>query len=359
MTMKALVTAGGRGTRLRPITHTHNKHLIPIANKPMIHYALDALVASKIQEIGIIVNPETKDEMQEALGDGARWNAHFSYIVQETPAGLAHAVKISRDFIGKSPFIFYLGDNVIVGGIARFIEAFAHAGAPCHLVLSKVHDPQRFGVAEIRAGRIVGIEEKPKNPKSPYAVTGIYLYDHSIFDAVAAIQPSARGELEISDAHQYLIDQGHLLSYSEVTGWWKDTGQPEDLLEANRFVLDQIVEGGGAVTGEIDAQSELRGKIILEPGVSIIQSQIRGPVVIGSGSRIERSYIGPYTAIARDCYIRNTELEYSIVLDRCRMTDVDVRIEKSLLGREVEMSKSRVRPHTQKFVVGDQSRIEL
>ncbi len=359
--MKALVTAGGRGTRLRPITHTHNKHLVPIANKPMIHYALDAIVASHIGEIGIIVNPETQDEMQNALGDGSRWNAHFSYIVQETPAGLAHAVKISQDFIGKEPFVFYLGDNVIVGGIARFVQAFMDNGAHCHLVLSKVHDPQRFGVAEIRAGRIVGIEEKPKQPKSPYAVTGIYIYDHHIFDAVRAIQPSARGELEISDAHQYLIGQGDTLSYSEVTGWWKDTGQPEDLLEANRFVLDQMVEEGerSAIAGKVDAESELRGKIVIESGARIIQSQIRGPVVIGSGTVIERSYIGPYTAIAQDCYIRNTELEYSIILDRCRITDVDVRIEKSLLGREVELSRGSTRPRTQKFVIGDQSRVEL
>ncbi|MDC4203453.1 MAG: glucose-1-phosphate thymidylyltransferase [Candidatus Manganitrophus sp.] len=359
--MKALITAGGRGTRLRPITHTSNKHLIPIANKPMIHYAIEAVVAAGIQEIGIVVNPETEAELREALGGGAPWGAKITYISQETPAGLAHVIKISEDFIKKEPFVFYLGDNVIVGGIGHFVKTFVADKAHCHLVLSKVKDPQRFGVPELRNGRIIGIEEKPKRPKSPYAVTGIYIYDHHIFEAVNKIGPSKRGELEISDAHQYLIENGFGISYSEITGWWKDTGQPEDLLEANRFVLDQIAESpdGISIDGEVDAKSELRGKVIIEKGAKVVQSQVRGPAIIGAGTRIENSYIGPYTSIYHDCEIKNSELEYSIVLERCRITDIDVRIEKSLLGREVELFRGMARPRTQKFVIGDQSRIEL
>lgn len=359
--MKALITAGGRGTRLRPITHTKNKHLIPIANKPMIHYAIEAVVAAGIREIGIVVNPETERELREALGNGGRWGAKFSYVIQETPAGLADAVKISEEFIQKEPFVFYLGDNVIVGGIDPFVKAFSKSKGSCHLVLSKVKEPQRFGVPELKNGRIVGVEEKPKRPKSPYAVTGIYVYDASIFEAVRAIRPSRRGELEISDAHQYLIEKGRPVTYSEATGWWKDTGQPEDLLEANRFVLDQIVEGpnGPVVRGEVDGESELRGKVIVEKGAKVVRSQIRGPAIIGEGTLIEEGYIGPYTSIGSGCEIRKSELEYSIVLERCKIADVDVRIEKSLLGCEVELFQGKTKPRTQKLIIGDQSRIEL
>ncbi|MBI3802804.1 MAG: glucose-1-phosphate thymidylyltransferase [Nitrospirae bacterium] len=359
--MKALITAGGRGTRLRPITHTSNKHLIPIANKPMIHYALEAVTAAGIREIGIVVNPETEEELRVALGYKGPSGAKISYITQEAPSGLAHVVKISQDFIKKDSFVFYLGDNVIIGGINHFVKAFSETKTNCHLVLSKVKDPQRFGVPELKNGRIIGIEEKPKRPKSPYAVTGIYIYDQNIFEAVNKIKPSKRGELEISDAHQYLIESGFGVSYSEITGWWKDTGQPEDLLEANRFVLDQMIESpnGLLIDGEVDSKSELRGKVIVEKGAKVIQSQIRGPAIIGKGTRIENSYIGPYTSIYHDCIIKHSELEYSIVLERCQITDVDVRIEKSLLGKEVELFRGTAKPRTQKFIIGDQSRIEL
>lgn len=359
--MKALITAGGRGTRLQPITHTNNKHLIPIANKPMICYAVDAVVSSGIQEIGIVTDKRSLSGIKCVLGEEGGRGAEISYIIQEKPEGLAHVVKISEDFIQKDPFVFYLGDNVIVGGIDRFVQTFNTRPSNCHLVLSKVKDPQRFGVPELKDGRIVGIEEKPAKPKSPYAVTGIYLYDHHIFEAVNAIQPGNRGELEISDAHQYLLDHGFVIDYSEVSGWWKDTGLPEDILEANRFVLDQLKEDpdGPTVRGEVDAKSELRGKVIIEKGATIIQSQIRGPAIIGEGTRIENSYIGPFTAVQADCRIRNSELEYSIILSQCRIMDIDTRIERSLLGRKVELRQGKTRPKTQKFLIGDQSRIEL
>lgn len=359
--MKALITAGGRGTRLRPITHTENKHLIPIANKPMIHYAIEAVISAGILEIGIIVNPETEKEIKAALGDGRRWGAHISYILQEKPAGLAHAVQSAQDFIKKDPFVFYLGDNVIVGGIQQFVKAFRENRSNGHFVLSRVHDPQRFGVAELKDGKIIGIKEKPRRPKTPFAVTGIYIYDEHIFEVIRAIKPSRRGELEISDANQQLIEHGFTVTYSEVTGWWKDTGQPEDLLEANRFVLDQIVESpsGPTVFGTVDVKSDLRGKVIIEKGAKIVQSQIRGPAIIGKGTLIKNSYIGPYTSISEDCVVINSELEYSIILERCKITDIDVRIEKSLLGREVTLYQGKIRPRTQKFITGDQSQIEL
>src|SRR3972149_2810764 len=216
--MKALITSGGKGTRLRPITHTSNKHLIPIANKPMIHFAIEAVLEAGIKEVGIVYNPDTGDEIKKALGDGGQWGMRFTYILQEAPLGLAHVVKVSQDFLGNDPFVFYLGDNVVVGGIKRFIDDFKREGSNCHLVLSKVHDPERFGVPEIRDGRIVCVEEKPSNPKSQFAVTGIYIYDSTIFEAVNNIKPSARGELEISDANDYLINHGYKVCYSEITG---------------------------------------------------------------------------------------------------------------------------------------------
>lgn len=270
--MKALITSGGRGTRLRPITHTSNKHLIPIANKPMIHYAIEAVVEAGVRDIGIVINPETGREIQQALGDGSRWGATFTYILQEAPLGLAHVIKVSQGFLKEEPFIFYLGDNVVAGGIRRFVEAFESHKPNCRLLLARVKDPERFGVPEIHDGRIVRVEEKPQQPKSPYAVTGIYLYDAHILEAVGRIAPSARGELEISDAHQYLIDQGYEVAYREITGWWKDTGQPEDLLEANRLILDRIMDfGEPSIMGEVDRHSDIAGKVVVEARVRNLQ----------------------------------------------------------------------------------------
>jgi glucose-1-phosphate thymidylyltransferase len=358
--VKALITAGGKGTRLRPITHTSNKHLIPIANKPMIAYALEAVAEAGIREVGIAINPDTGDEIKQALGGGEAWGLKLTYVVQDAPRGLAHVVRVAQDFIGNEPFVFYLGDNVIVGGIRQFIDEFSRSGDHCRLVFARVRDPERFGVPELRNGKLVGVQEKPAQPKSDFAVTGIYLYDHHIFEAVNAITPSARGELEISDAHQYLLERGYRVGYSEITGWWKDTGKPEDLLEANRLALDKIREQPEAFRpGQVDAKSDIAGKVILEPGATVIGSQIRGPVVIGAGTVVENSYVGPFTSIGADCLLRNSEVEYSIVLERCRIIDVHTRIERSLLGREVELLRCVTKPMTQKFIVGDQSRIEL
>lgn len=358
--MKALITSGGKGTRLRPLTHTSNKHLIPIANKPMIYYVIEAVVQAGIRKIGIVINPETGDEIKEALGVGEKWGVKFSYILQEAPLGLAHVVKVSQDFIKEDPFVFYLGDNVLVGGIQRFIEDFYKNKNNCRLVLAKVKEPQRFGVAEIKDGRVISVKEKPQKPRSSYAVTGIYLYDYSIFEAVNNITPSSRGELEISDAHQYLIKNGFVVGYSEVTGWWKDTGKPEDLLEANRLILERIIDGNvPQIKGNIDNSSNIVGKVIIEEGARVINSAIRGPAIIGENTLVENSYIGPFTSIYYGCEIKNSEIEYSIVLENCKIIDAGTRIETSLLGREVKIYKNTSKPSTNKLIIGDQSTIVL
>ncbi|HFE64181.1 MAG TPA: glucose-1-phosphate thymidylyltransferase [Caldithrix sp.] len=353
--MKALITSGGRGTRLRPITHTQNKHLIPIANKPILHYAIEAVVEAGIKEIAIVINADNTD-VPEAIGDGSRWGAKIQYIPQEAPLGLAHVVKISRDFIGDEPFIFYLGDNMVVGGVKRFVEKFESDNCNCHLTLSKVKDPSRFGVPEIRGNRIISIEEKPQKPKSDFAVAGIYLYDHTIFEAVNAIQPSARGELEISDAHQYLLDHGYKVTFSEITGWWKDTGKPSDLLEANRLILANLKD---ASEGKVNADSHVAGNVILQKGAKVINSHIRGPVIIGEDTVIEDSYIGPYTAIYHNTRVLNSEIEFSIVMDHCRIENVGLRIESSILGSYVDIVKAQGKPRTHRFMLGNQSLVEL
>ncbi len=353
--MKALITAGGHGTRLRPITHTSNKHLIPIANKPMIHYAIEYVVDAGVTEIGIVCKPNDK-ELVDALGDGSAFGARITFIEQEAPLGLAHVVKIAQPFIGDEPFVFYLGDNIIVGGIQRFVDEFRSSGANCQLVLAKVKDPERFGVPEIVDGRIVSIEEKPAQPKSQFAVTGIYIYDSCIFEAVNRIEPSARGELEISDAHQYLLSKGYKVCYSEITGWWKDTGKPADLLQANHLVLENMAP---RVEGDVDEATAIEGRVVIEADAQVVNSHIRGPVAIAAGARIVNSYIGPYTSISRDCIIRNSEVEYSIIMADSRILDVNIRIENSLLGRDVHIVRSSAKPRTHKFMIGDQSRVEV
>jgi glucose-1-phosphate thymidylyltransferase len=353
--VKALIASGGRGTRLRPITHTQNKHLIPIANKPILFYAIETVVEAGITEIAIVHNADS-EEVPKFVGDGSRWGARITYIPQERPGGLAQVVALAEPFIQNEKFVFYLGDNMVVGGIRRFIEEFEKSGVNCFLTLAKVKDPERFGVPEIRDGRIVGVEEKPKAPKSQYAVSGIYLYDHHIFEAVKQLKPSARGELEISEAHQYLIDHGYALGYAEITGWWKDTGKPSDLLEANRLVLDSLQPH---IEGDVDKQSDVAGKVVIEAGTKIINSKIRGPVVIGRNCIIENSYIGPFTSIGHGTQIRNSEVEYSIVLDECKILSVGIRIEGSILGNDVEIVEANGKPRVHRFMIGDQSRIEV
>lgn len=354
--MKALITAGGRGTRLRPITHTRNKHLIPIANKPILQYALDYVAEAGIREVGIIVNPDY-EEVEQAFGAGEKLGLNITYIPQNAPLGLAHCVKISRDFIGDEPFIFYLGDNMVVGGIKRFADEFIAHQSNCHLTLAHVNSPERFGVPEIKDNRILTIEEKPAHPKSSYAVSGIYFYDHTIFEAVNNIAPSARGELEISDAHQYLLDHGKNVTFSEITGWWKDTGLPEDLLEANRLVLDHIAPDSSHA--HIDANSAIAGRVVLQEGARIVNSNIRGPAIIGRDTLIENSYIGPYTSIQDRCKITGSEIDFSIILSDATITNVGIRIESSLIGYDTTVIRGHEKPRTHRFIIGDQSVVEL
>lgn len=353
--MKALIASGGRGTRLRPITHTRNKHLIPIANKPILHYAIEAAASAGIKDIAIVVNADS-DEVPKAMGDGSRWNVRLTYIPQAVPGGLAQVVALAEPFIGNDRFIFYLGDNMVVGGVRRFIEEFERSNCNCFLTLAAVKDPERFGVPEIVNGRIVSVEEKPKHPKSNFAVAGIYLYDRHIFEAVKAIKPSGRGELEISDAHQYLIDKGFTIGFSEITGWWKDTGKPTDLLEANRLVLDNITP---AIHGEVDDKSVVAGKVIVEAGARIVNSVVRGPAIIGANCLIEDSYIGPFSSIGNNTTVKKSEVEYSIILRDCRILNIGIRLEGSILGNDVEIVEATGKPLVHRFMIGDQSRVEV
>jgi glucose-1-phosphate thymidylyltransferase len=353
--VKALIASGGRGTRLRPLTHTQNKHLIPIANKPILHYAIEAAVDAGIREIGIVHNADSM-EVPEAIGNGKRWGVKIVYIPQKAPLGLAHVVKISQPFVKKDPFIFYLGDNMVVGGVKRFVDEFERSGSNCFLTLARVKDPERFGVPVIKNNRIVRVEEKPAKPKSQFAVAGIYIYDSSIFKAVKNIKPSPRGEFEISDAHTWLIDNGYTVGFSEITGWWKDTGKPSDLLEANRLVLDNM---HASILGSVDRQSNVAGKVVLAEGASVINSVVRGPAIIGENTVIENSYIGPFTSIGNGTVIKNSEVEYSIVLRDCRISNVRLRIEGSILGNDVEVVDATGKPLVHRFMIGDQSRVEL
>ncbi|MEW6323754.1 MAG: glucose-1-phosphate thymidylyltransferase [Nitrospirota bacterium] len=357
--MKALIAAGGRGTRLRPITHTSNKHLIPIANKPMLFYAIEAVAAAGIREIGIVFDPESHAAISKAIAPFARQGLRFTLMIQDAPRGLAHVVKVAEPFIAGEPFVFHLGDNLMTNDVGRCVRMFEARKLNCLLVLAQVKEPQRFGVAEIRDGQVIRVEEKPANPKSPYAVTGLYVYDRSVFEAVAALHPSARNELEISDAHQYLIDQGFQVGYTEVAGWWKDTGKPEDLLEANRLVLEQLLaRGGSVINGEVDEASVIDGNVIIEAGARVTASRLRGPLIIGERCVIDGSELGPFLSVGPACRIVHSRIADSILLEECRVEAVDARIERSLLGRGVELIKGGG-PASQRMILGDVSRIEF
>jgi glucose-1-phosphate thymidylyltransferase len=327
---------------------------VPIANKPILFYALEAIAGAKIQEVGVVVG-DTKREIQEAVGDGARWGLQVSYIEQQAPLGLAHAVKIAEPFLGNQPFVMYLGDNLVKDGIRSLVEEFMRLRPNSQILLARVRDPQRFGVAELREGRVVSLEEKPADPKSDLALVGVYMFDKTIFEAVHAIKPSERGELEITDAIQYLIDKGYEVHPHIINGWWKDTGKLEDMLEANRIMLEGITS---RVEGEVDEASHLIGKVVVEQGAKIVASTVRGPVIIGKCCRIVNSYIGPFTSIYHDTLVQNSEIEHSIILDRCRITDIG-RLEDSLIGKNVEVFRSDGKPKAYRLMLGDSSQVGL
>jgi glucose-1-phosphate thymidylyltransferase len=354
--LKGLILSGGAGTRLRPITHTSAKQLVPVANKPVLFYGIEALVEAGISEIGIIIAPETGGEIREAAGDGSQFGARITYIEQDAPSGLAHAVLTAEDFIGQSPFVMYLGDNLLRDGIIELVEAFRANDPDALILLTKVPDPESYGVAELDSeDRVVRLIEKPKDPPSDLALVGVYMFESSIFDAARAIEPSERGELEITDAIQRLIDSGKRVEPHIVKGWWKDTGRLADMLEANRLVLEDIEPRSD---GElIDCQVE--GKVVIEAGAKLERTTVRGPAVIGAGSRLVDSYIGPYTAIDRDVQVTGSEIEHSIVLAGSQISNLEARMEGSLLGRDVKLSRSNGMPKTLKFLVGDNADISI
>ncbi|MEU2775369.1 glucose-1-phosphate thymidylyltransferase [Streptomyces sp. NPDC007162] len=353
--MKALLLSGGSGTRLRPLTHTSAKQLVPVANKPVLFYGLEAIAEAGVTEVGIVVG-DTAEEIREAVGDGSAFGLDVTYIPQAAPLGLAHAVLIAREFLGDEDFVMYLGDNFVVGGITDLVDAFRTEQPDAQILLTKVPNPTAFGVAELdAAGRVVGLEEKPARPRSELALVGVYLFGPAIHEAVRAIEPSRRGELEITDAVQRLIDTGRDVRSTTVSGYWKDTGNVTDMLEVNRSVLETLER---RIDGAVDAGSEIIGRVRIEAGAKVTGSRIVGPVVVGPETVIADSYVGPFTSIAGGCRIEDSEIEYSIMLRDSSMSGVR-RVQASLIGRNVEVTPADRRPAAHRFVLGDHSRVRI
>jgi len=373
--MKALVLAGGRGTRLRPITHTSAKQLVPVANKPVLFYGLEALRDAGIRQVGIVVGdpremlrPDHRTgemttvmvnsqwEIRQAVGDGSRFGLEVEYLEQEAPLGLAHAVKISEQYMAGEPFVMYLGDNLIKDGITTFVREFEAEKPDAQILLAKVRNPSEFGVAQLEGDHVVALEEKPPRPKSDLALVGVYLFSACVFDAVNSIQPSRRGELEITDAIQYMITHQRRVRSHVIHGWWKDTGKVEDMLEGNRMMLGGLEP---SVKGEVDADSVIEGRVSIGPGTVVERSRLRGPLIIGANARITDSYIGPFTSLGDGVHVLHSEIEHSIVLEGSRLEHVPQRIESSLIGRSVVVAASDRRPRTHRLVLGDSSHVEL
>ncbi|MEV4375514.1 glucose-1-phosphate thymidylyltransferase [Streptosporangium sp. NPDC049644] len=353
--MKALVLAGGKGTRLRPLTHTSAKQLVPVANKPVLYYGLEAIRDAGISNVGIIVG-DTAHEVREAVGDGSKFGLDVTYIPQEAPLGLAHCVLIAREFLADEPFVMYLGDNFLVGGIRDLVEAFCEADNDAQILLTRVAEPQFYGVAELGPdGGIIGLEEKPEHPRSDLAIVGVYTFSPAIHEAVNAITPSARGELEITDAIKWLIDNGGRVRSHFVSGYWRDTGRLQDMLECNRIVLEAIEPD---IRGTVDGFSEITGRVVIESGAVVENSVIRGPAVVGTQSKVNGSYIGPYTSIAEGCVLEDAEVQYSIILGESVIRGVS-GLTYSLIGRNVEVIQARGVPNTHQLMVGDHSRIQV
>ena len=354
--MKGLILSGGKGTRLYPLTFTSAKQLIPVANKPVLFRVIESIRDAGITEIGIVVG-DTAPDIKAAVGRGGRWGVKITYIHQEQPLGLAHAVKVSRDFLGEDRFVMFLGDNVIQGGISALIEQFAASDWNSQIVLTRVSHPEQYGVAELDdEGRIVRLIEKPKHPPSDLALVGIYMFDHNIHTAVNNITPSWRGELEITDAIQWLVENGYQVYPYIHRGWWIDTGRPGDMLEANGLVLEELEP---SVAGYIDRDSEVDGRVTVEKGAEIINSVVRGPTIIGERTRIVNSYVGPFTSIYHDVLIENSEIERAIVLEHSEIRDIPARIQDSVIGRHVSLIRSPIKPKAYKLTLGDYSKVGI
>jgi glucose-1-phosphate thymidylyltransferase len=364
--LKGLILSGGRGTRLRPITHTSAKQLVPVANKPVLYYGIEAMAEAGIEDVGIIIAPETGPEIEAAAGDGSRFGVRVTYILQDEPLGLAHAVLTAEPYLGESPFVMYLGDNLLQGGISELVSAFREHEPDALILLTHVSDPENYGVAELSGdgsssvgreglGRIVRLVEKPASPPSDLALVGVYMFTAAIHDAARSISPSARGELEITDAIQHLVDSGLRVEPHIVRGWWKDTGRLEDILAANRLILDNLLE---RIDGEL-IDSQVDGRVVIEAGARLERTRVRGPAIVGAGSRLSDCYIGPYTAIGERCTISGAEVEHSILLAGCTVCDLDGRMESSLLGRNVTVRRGERQPRAYRFLVGDNSDISI
>ena len=356
--MKALILSGGKGKRLRPLTHTGAKQLVPVANKPILWYCIESIVAAGVKDIGIVISPETGDEVKNKTGNGDHFGANIEYILQSQPAGLAHAVKISQPFLGNDPFIMFLGDNLIELPLLTFLTDFIQKQLDALILLKQVANPSAFGVAQIdEHGKVIKLIEKPKNPQSNLALVGVYFFQSSIHEAIAQITPSARGELEITDAIQKLIDTNKVVAASEIGGWWLDTGKKDDILSANQIILDTRLTS--QILGEVDAVSHMSGRIQIGAGSKIINCKIRGPVIIGENCYLENAYIGPYSSISDRVTIIDTELEHSVILNDTKITDIHQRIVDSLIGQRVSMKVSPKRPQALRFLVGDDSQLEI
>lgn len=355
--MKGLILSGGKGTRMRPLTYTSAKQLIPVANKPVLQYGIEAIVAAGIEDIAIIVSPETGSEIRQAIGDGSRYKARITYVEQDAPRGLAHAVLTAEAFLRGSAFVMYLGDNLLQHGITPLVEEYRSIDCNSEILLTKVPNPSQFGVAELDGnGRVLKLTEKPAEPKSDLALVGVYMFDEKIFEAAKAIKPSKRGELEITDAIQWLLDNGYSVHPHIVKGWWKDTGKIEDMLEANRTVLDTFERD---IRGQIVGESAIEGKVVIEAGAQIVDSVVRGPAIIGRDAKITHAYVGPYTSIGNGCALTKCEIENSIVLENSTIAQVDGRIEASLIGKNVKIGQTQRKPAAYRFMVGDNSEVGI
>ncbi|HLH59909.1 MAG TPA: glucose-1-phosphate thymidylyltransferase [Streptosporangiaceae bacterium] len=353
--MKALILSGGAGSRLRPITHTFAKQLVPVANKPVLFYGLESIRDAGITEAGIIVG-DTAPAIQRAVGDGGAFGLDVTYIRQDAPRGLAHAVLVAEDFLGDEDFVMYLGDNFVIGGITSLVDEFRVGRPDAQIMLTTVPDPRQFGVAELDgSGEVIGLEEKPRQPKSDLALVGVYIFTPAVHEAIRQLKPSWRGELEITEAIQWLIDHGRKVRSTRITGYWKDTGNVPDMLEVNRMVLESLEPHIG---GDVDADTELIGRVRIEPGATVTGSRIVGPVVVGAGTRISDSYVGPFTSVADHCVLADSEIEYSIVLRGASIQGVR-RIEASLIGHDVEVTPSPRVPRAHRLVLGDHSKVQI
>ncbi len=351
--MKAVILCAGLGTRLRPLTFSTAKHLIPVANKPVLFFGIESLVEVGVREIGIVVSRESRGPIQNAVDDGSRWGAQVTYIQQEHPRGLAHACACAEEFVGGEPFIMYLGDNLLPDGLKEPVALFERSGANSVVLLKEVEDPTRFGIAEIEGDRIVRLVEKPKQPRSNLAIVGGYLFDHHIFESIRQIQPSWRGEYEITDAIQNLIDRALTVLPYIVPGWWKDTGKPEDILDANRVVLDGMKS---RIEGKLDTASSLSGEVIIEEGAEVIGSRLRGPLIIGKEARVIESEIGPYVSLGDRSHVTRCRLENCVVMEDSRLEAVRQPIRDSLLGRRVSVSGALA---ATRLLLGDDCEVEL